>query len=70
MMMTMMTIHLENEHTDDHNDDEEEKEEGNSGYNHKWVPPGASVTHGSDDGIRATLAPEIKAIVNSSRISL
>ena len=25
--MTTMSIHLENEHTDDHNDDEEEKEE-------------------------------------------
>ena len=26
-MMTMMIIHLEDEHTDDHYDDEEEKEE-------------------------------------------
>ena len=27
-MMTVMNIHLEDEHTDNHNDDKEEKEEG------------------------------------------
>ena len=27
-MMTVMNIHLKDEHTDDHNDDEEQKEEG------------------------------------------
>ena len=31
--VTIMTIHLEDEHTDDHNDDEEEEEESDGDAN-------------------------------------